>query len=133
MHHSLLISMDVDSISMEAQRAIDTLRKSSLAEPVIQSDNGSSFIAMEFKHVLRENHLTQKLIRPHTQENNAIVERANKTMRESWYLSYRLITNRRNPKSPVSFSTTITKEDIPHCSISHRYSITGAILKYSWQ
>ena len=38
---------------------------------------------MEFKTVLRENHLTQKLIYPHTPEQNRIVERANKTMRES--------------------------------------------------
>ena len=49
----------------------------------IQSDNGSSFIAMEFQTVLRENHLTQKLIRPHTPEQNGIVERANKAIRES--------------------------------------------------
>ena len=75
--------MDADSVSLEAQTAIGKLRKDSIAEPVIQSDNGSSFIAMEFRIVLRENHLTQKLIRPHTPEQNGIVERANKTMRES--------------------------------------------------
>ena len=82
-HHSLLTTMDADSVSLEAQTAIDKLRKDSVAEPVIQSDNGSSFIAMEFRIVLRENHLTQKLIRPHTPEQNGIVERANKTIRES--------------------------------------------------
>jgi putative transposase len=82
-HHSLLTTMDADSVSLEAQTAIDRLRKDSLSLPVIQSDNGSSFIAMEFRTVLRENHLTQKLIRPHTPEQNGIVERANKTMRES--------------------------------------------------
>ena len=75
--------MDADSVSLEAQTSIDNLRKDSVVEPVIQSDNGSSFIAMEFRIVLRENHLTQKLIRPHTPEQNGIVERANKTMRES--------------------------------------------------
>ena len=82
-HHNLLTSMDADSVSLEAQVAIDRLRRDSISEPVIQSDNGSSFIAMEFRIVLRENHLTQKLIRPHTPEQNGIVERANKTMRES--------------------------------------------------
>ena len=81
-HHALLTSMDADSVSLEAQAAIDILRRDSLAVPVIQSDNGSSYIAMEFKLVMRENHLTQKLIRPHTPEQNGIVERANKTMRE---------------------------------------------------
>ena len=82
-HHNLLTTMDADSVSLEAQAAIDELRKDSIAEPVIQSDNGSSFIAMEFRIVLRENNLTQKLIRPHTPEQNGIVERANKTIRES--------------------------------------------------
>jgi transposase InsO family protein len=82
-HHNLLTSMDSDSVSLEAQAAIEKLRKNSVAEPVIQSDNGSSFIAMEFRIVLKQNNLTQKLIRPHTPEQNGIVERANKTMRES--------------------------------------------------
>ena len=50
---------------------------------VIQSDNGSSFIAMEFRTVLKQNNLAQKLIRPHTPEQSGIVERANKTMWES--------------------------------------------------
>ena len=81
-HHNLLTTMDADSVSLEAQAAVDERRKDSIAEPVIQLDNGSSFIAMEFKLVLKENHLTQKLIRPHTPEQNGIVERANKTMRE---------------------------------------------------
>ena len=82
-HHNLLTSIDADSVSLEAQAAIEKLRKDSIAEPVVQSDNGSSFIAMEFRIVLREDHLTQKLIRPHTPEQNGIDERANKTMRES--------------------------------------------------
>ena len=82
-HHALLTSMDADSVSLEAQAAIDILRRDSLAEPVIQSDNGSSFIAMEFKLTLKANNLTQKLIRPHTPEQNGIVERSNKTTREA--------------------------------------------------
>ena len=65
-HHSLLTSRNTDSVSMETQTAIDNLREYSLAEPVIQGDNGSSYIAMEFKLMLRENHLAQKLIRTHT-------------------------------------------------------------------
>ena len=99
-HHSLLITMDGDSVSLEAQSAIDILRKGSLAEPVIQRDNGSSFIAMEFKIVLRENHLTQKLIKPHTPEQNGIVERANKTVRES--LVPVVLTDYEQAKSEIS-------------------------------
>ncbi len=65
-HYSLLRAIDADSVSMEAQAAIDRLRKDSIAEPVIQSDNGSSFIAMEFRIVLKQNNLTQNIIRAHT-------------------------------------------------------------------
>ena len=61
-HQALMTSVDADSVSLEAQAAIEKLRKDSLAEPVIQSDNGSSFIAMEFKLVMGENHLTHKRI-----------------------------------------------------------------------
>ena len=81
-HHALLRSMDADSAGLEAQKAIETLRKDSLAEPVIQTNNGSSFIGYEFKIVLRQNGLTQKRIHPHTPEQNGIVERANRTLRD---------------------------------------------------
>lgn len=82
-HYSLLTFKDIDSVSLEGQNAIGNLRKDSLAEPVIQSDNGLLFIVMEFRIILMEKHLTQKLIKPHMPEQNAIIERVNKTMRES--------------------------------------------------
>ena len=44
-HHNLLTSMDGDSVSIEAQIAIEKLRKDSIAEPIIQSDNGSGCFA----------------------------------------------------------------------------------------
>ncbi|MGP6240166.1 hypothetical protein ACNF40_07130 [Cuniculiplasma sp. SKW4] len=50
---------------------------------MIQCYNGSSFIAMELKSTLKSNDVTQKLIRPHTQEQNGIVERSNKIKMES--------------------------------------------------
>ena len=46
--------MDAGSVSMEAQVAIEILRKDSLATPVIQTDNGSAFISLEFLPVLRK-------------------------------------------------------------------------------
>ena len=46
--------MDAGSVSMEAQVAIESLRKDSLATPVIQTDNGSAFISLEFLLVLRK-------------------------------------------------------------------------------
>ena len=43
-HHSLLVSMDAELVSMEVQVAIEILRKDSLATPIIQTDNGSAFV-----------------------------------------------------------------------------------------
>ena len=63
-HHALLASMDSNSVSLEAQRAIENLRRDSLALPEIQSDNGSAFISTEFRIVLKENGLTHKKIHP---------------------------------------------------------------------
>lgn len=40
--------MDGDSVSSEAHVAMEKLREDSMAEPVIQSDNGSGFISMGF-------------------------------------------------------------------------------------
>ena len=54
--------MDAGSVSMEAQVAVEILRKDSIATPVIQTDNGSAFISLEFKVVLRENRLTHSRI-----------------------------------------------------------------------
>ena len=116
-HHALLTTMDADSVSLEAQTAIEKLRKDSLSEPVIQSDNGSSFIAMEFKIVLRENHLTQKLIRPHTPEQNGIVERANKTMRES--LVPVILTDYEHARSELSRIIDYYNNTRKHSSLNY--------------
>ena len=55
---------------------------------------------MEFKSTLKANNLTQKLIRPHTPEQNGIVERANKTMRES--LVPVILTDHEQARSEIS-------------------------------
>ncbi|MEM3192717.1 MAG: hypothetical protein QW292_11695, partial [Candidatus Parvarchaeota archaeon] len=44
-HRSPMTSMDFNSVSLEAQRAIENLRRDSLSFPVIKSDNGSAFIS----------------------------------------------------------------------------------------
>jgi len=61
---------------------MEKLRKDSIASPVIQSENGSAFISMDFYTVLSNNGLTHKRIHPRTPEENGIVERANKTVGE---------------------------------------------------
>ena len=116
-HHSIPTTMDADSVSLEAQAAIDRLRKDSIAEPVTQSDNGSSFIAMEFRIVLKENHLTQKLIKSHTPEQNGIIERANKTMWES--LTPVILTNYDQARHEISKIVEYYNNNRRHSSLNY--------------
>jgi putative transposase len=85
-HHELLLGMDGVTVSWAAQRAIDTLPKGAdgmpLARPTIRSDNGSGYVSKEFKMVLQENGLNHQRIKPHCPEENGIVERSNRTIRE---------------------------------------------------
>jgi transposase InsO family protein len=86
-HHELLLGMEGLTVSLAAQKAIDTLPKGAdglpLARPLIRSDNGSSFISKEFKVVLRENGLDHQRITPHCPEENGVIERSNRTIREA--------------------------------------------------
>ena len=117
MHYSPLVSKDVYSVPQEAQVAIDSLRKSSLAVPTIQSDNGSSYIAMGFKLVVIEYHLAQKLIRPHAPEQNGIVKSANKTMRES--LVSVILTDYEQAKSEISRIIQHYNKERRHSSLNY--------------
>jgi putative transposase len=85
-HHELLTGMDGTTVSLAGQAAIDQLPKGvdgkPIDKPVIQSDNGSGYIAREFLLVLKENGLSQHRIKPHCPEENGTMERANRTLRE---------------------------------------------------
>jgi len=85
-HHEVLTGMDGKTVSLAGQAAIDQLPKGAdgkpIAKPVIQSDNGSGYIAREFLLVLKENGLSQHRIKPHCPEENGTMERANRTLRE---------------------------------------------------
>ena len=85
-HHELLLGMDGVTVSWAAQKAIDTLPKGSdglpAAKPKIRSDNGSGYVSREFKVVLQENGLNHQRIKPHCPEENGVVERSNRTIRE---------------------------------------------------
>jgi putative transposase len=85
-HHEVLTGMDGKTVSLAGQAAIDQLPKGAdgrpLAKPVIQSDNGSGYIAREFLQVLKENGLGHHRIKPHCPEENGTMERANRTLRE---------------------------------------------------
>jgi putative transposase len=85
-HHELLVGMDGVTVSLAAQKAIDTLAKGEdglpVERPVIRSDNGSGYVSKEFKIVLKENGLDQQRIKPHCPEENGVIERSNRTIRE---------------------------------------------------
>ena len=85
-HHELLLGMDAVSVSLAAQKAIDTLPKGAdglaAQKPLIRSANGSGYVSQEFRVVLKENGLGHQRIKPHCPEENGLMERANRTIRE---------------------------------------------------
>ena len=86
-HWALLLSMDGKTLSVEAQAALETLgldaEGKARVKPEIRSDNGSGYVSSEFRGVLREHDLTHNRIRPHCPEENGLMERANRTLREA--------------------------------------------------
>ena len=88
-HHELLPNMEGSTVSLEAQRAIEKLlgeRRGEIPKhgmPQIRSDNGSCYISRDFRVVLDEHGLCHNTIKPHCPEENGIMERANRTVREA--------------------------------------------------
>jgi putative transposase len=88
-HHALLPSMDGATVSVEAQAAIEVLLGEKRGEippggmPRLRSDNGSCYISREFRGVLDEHGLGHQRIKPHCPEENGIIERSNRTLREA--------------------------------------------------
>jgi len=86
-HHELLTSMDGVTLSLAAQRAIETLPRGPdqalTVRPEIRSDNGSGYVSREFHGLLEHHGLTHHKITPHCPEENGVMERANRTFREA--------------------------------------------------
>lgn len=86
-HHALVPSMDGMTVSVEAQAAIEQLLREqeipSGGMPRLRSDNGSCYISREFRGVLDEHGLGHQRIKPHCPEENGIMERSNRTLREA--------------------------------------------------
>jgi putative transposase len=86
-HWELLSNMEGHSVSVGGQKALETLPRNErgelLSKPEIRSDNGSGFISKEFHGVLEHYGLTHVKIRPHCPEENGIMERSNRTVREA--------------------------------------------------
>jgi putative transposase len=88
-HHALVASMDGITVSVEAQAAVERFLRERGGElplqgmPRMRSDNGSCYISREFRGVLDEHQLGHQRIKPHCPEENGIIERSNRTLREA--------------------------------------------------
>lgn len=88
-HHELLPNMEGTTVSIEAQAAIERFLEERGGEipaagmPHVRSDNGSCYISREFRGVLDEHGLGHRRIKPHCPEENGIIERSNRTLREA--------------------------------------------------
>jgi putative transposase len=86
-HHEVLLGIDGITLSLSAQKAIETLPRGvdgmPVARPVIQSDNGSGYISREYLQVLKEHGLGHHRITPHCPEENGVIERSMRTLREA--------------------------------------------------
>ena len=88
-HEALLPNMEGTTVSIEAQAAIERLLTERGGDipaqgmPRVRSDNGSCYISREFRGVLDEHGLGHQRITPHCPEENGIIERSNRTLREA--------------------------------------------------
>jgi len=86
-HWELLSNMTGHSLSLGGQKALETLPRDAhrelLVKPEIRSDNGSGYISYEFHGLLAHHGLVHVKIKPHCPEENGIVERHNRTVREA--------------------------------------------------
>ena len=102
-HWELLTNMEGRTISIAAERAIETLPKNAKGEldakPIIRSDNGSGYISGDFVGLLVHHGLTHQRIKPHCPEENGITERFNRTLREG--IEEHLIENRADAERTI--------------------------------
>lgn len=86
-HWELLGSMDGDSVTLAGQAAVETLPRDGegrlLSKPEIRTDHGSGYLSKEFHGLLEYHGLTHVKIRPHCPEENGLMERSNRTVREA--------------------------------------------------
>jgi transposase InsO family protein len=102
-HWELLTNMEGATISVAAERALETLGKDAEGQlkkkPIIRSDNGSGYISGDFVGLLSHHGLTHHRIKPHCPEENGTTERFNRTLREG--IEEHLIENRQDAERVV--------------------------------
>jgi len=81
----LLISMDSKTVSDCFENFINNNLHLLNIKPKLQSDNGSCYIGGEFKSLINKKNFEHIRIHPGCPTENAIVERVNRTVKESLY------------------------------------------------
>ena len=103
-HWELLSSMDGLTITQAMLRALEPLpcvdEGQLLVKPEIRSDNGSGYISRDFHQLLAHHDLVHQRITPGCPEENGIMERANRTLREA--LEDLLLENRYQAEETLS-------------------------------
>ena len=79
-YHVLLTNMTSYTVSQEFRKALEI--NDLLRNPELQSDNGSCFVGEEFKKLISELKIKHHYIAPHCPNQNAEVERCNRTVKE---------------------------------------------------
>jgi putative transposase len=86
-HHELLTSIDWNSLGLTSQSAINKLPRGEdglpLAKLQICRNNGRGYISREFREVVAGNQMMHVRIRPHCPQQNGLVERCHRTLREA--------------------------------------------------
>ena len=115
-HYSLLRAIDADSVSLEAQAAIERLRKDSIAEPLKQEIMDHHSSPWNSGWCLSRT-ISHRISSGHTPEQNGIVERANKTMRES--LAPVILTDYEQTRSEISRIIQYYNNNRRHSSLNY--------------
>ena len=79
-YHELMWRMDQYAVSAGVERALAIPGRVRL--PEIQTDNGPAFKSREFRSYLAQHGIEQRRSRPHCPEDNGIVERGIRTLKE---------------------------------------------------
>jgi putative transposase len=89
--------------------------------PTLQTDRGSCFVSQEFHSLLSKANIQHRLIHPHCPNENAEIERVNRTLKENIY-----------PEEAASFGDLeqLIKEQIHYYNYDRYHSAIGFIPPY---
>ncbi len=79
-YYQLLTDMTSDTVSRTFAEYLKKVKFEK--KPILQTDNGSCYIGSEFKNLMIQYNFEHKKIKPHCPNQNAEIERSNRTLKE---------------------------------------------------